>query len=82
MFSISLLFSVETTLSRLPQQCCMEITHFQVTTDLQSAKFSGQFSISILLGLSAAFDTGESLFRIPWALKPHDVLPILLTVLS
>lgn len=37
----------------------MEIAHFKVTTDLQTAKSSDQFSIFLLLDLSAGFDTGN-----------------------
>ena len=61
MFSISLLFFFKTPLSRLFPHCCMEISHFKVTTDLQTAKSSGQFSIFLRLDLSAACDTGDFL---------------------
>ena len=40
MFSISLLFFFKTTLSRLFPHCSMEISHFKVTTDLQTSQFS------------------------------------------
>lgn len=39
----------------------VETAHFKVTIDLQIVKSSGQVSISIILDLSAVFDTGDSL---------------------